>query len=147
MSALVNPLEDASSYDTTQKQTVEIRCPDGSANIYLLMASLAVAARYGFEMPNALEVAKNTYVDVNIHKAENADKLAKLAQLPVSCTESAECLEKQRAVYEKYNVFSPAMIDGIIKKLKDYDDSYLRAEVELNPEAMLNMVRKYFHCG
>jgi glutamine synthetase len=56
-------------------------------------------------------------------------------------------LEKQRAVYEKYNVFSPAMIDGIIKKLKDYDDSYLRAEVELNPEAMLNMVRKYFHCG
>lgn len=147
MCALANPLEEPKALDTTQKQTVEMRSPDGSADIYQLIAGLCVACRHGFEINNALEVASNTYVDVNIHKAENADKLAKLAQLPVSCTESAECLEKQRAVYEKYNVFSPAMIDGIIKKLKDYDDSYLRAEVELNPEAMLNMVRKYFHCG
>lgn len=147
MCALANPLEEPKTLDTTQKQTVEMRSPDGSADIYQLIAGLCVACRHGFEINNALEVASNTYVDVNIHKAENADKLAKLAQLPVSCTESAECLEKQRAVYEKYNVFSPAMIDGIIKKLKDYDDSYLRAEVELNPEAMLNMVRKYFHCG
>jgi glutamine synthetase len=147
MCALANPLEEPKTLDTTQKQTVEMRSPDGSADIYQLIAGLCVACRHGFEINNALEVASNTYVDVNIHKAENADMLAKLAQLPVSCTESVECLEKQRAVYEKYNVFSPAMIDGIIKKLKDYDDSYLRAEVELNPEAMLNMVRKYFHCG
>lgn len=69
--------------DATQKQTVEIRSADGSADIYQLIAGLAVAVRYGFEIENALEVAKKTYVDVNIHNAENADRLKTLDQLPV----------------------------------------------------------------
>ena len=47
MCALANPLESPSDYDTTQKQTVEMRSPDGSADIYQLLASLAVACRHG----------------------------------------------------------------------------------------------------
>ena len=147
MCRLANPLEPVSNYDTTQKQTVEMRSPDGSADIYQLIAGLAVACRHGFELDNALEIAERTYVNVNIHQKENADKLSSLAQLPDSCAASADCLERQRAVFEEHNVFSPAMIDGIIKRLRSYDDRTLRVDIGDDREEMLALVRRYFHCG
>ena len=147
MCQLANPLEERSNYDTTQKQTVEMRSPDGSADIYQLIAGLAVACRYGFELDNALEIAEKTYVNVNIHQKENADKLNSLACLPDSCEASADCLDGQREVFEKYNVFSPAMIDGIIKRLRSYGDRTLRADINGNQDEMLKLVNRYFHCG
>ncbi len=147
MCRIANPLEGDSDYDTTQKQTVEMRSPDGSADVYELIAGLAVACRYGFEMENALEVAERTYVNVNIHLKENESKLQGLAQLPDSCAASADCLEKQRAIFESRGVFSPAMIDGIIKMLRSYDDRTLRSDIGNNSEKMLELVHRYFHCG
>ncbi|MCI5663749.1 MAG: glutamine synthetase family protein [Mediterranea sp.] len=147
MSRIVNPLEPDSHYDTTQKQTVEMRSPDGSADLYLLMAGLAVACRHGWELPDALQIAERTYVNVNIHQQENAEKLKSLAQLPDSCAASADCLQRQRAIFEQYGVFSPTMIDGVIRKLQAYDDRHLRKELEGNPEAMLRLVKAHFHCG
>ncbi|MBE6310810.1 MAG: glutamine synthetase [Bacteroidales bacterium] len=147
MCRTANPLESDSNYDTTQKQTVEMRSPDGSADLYQLIAGLAVACRYGFELANALEIAERTYVNVNIHQKENEDKLKNLAQLPDSCEASADCLERQRAIFERHNVFSSAMIDGIIKKLRSYGDRTLRADIDGNQEAMLELVKQYFHCG
>ena len=147
MCALANPLELDSNYDTTQKQTVEMRSPDGSADLYQLLAGLAVACRHGFEIENALAIAEQTYVNVNIHQKENADKLKALAQLPDSCAASADCLQKQRTVFEQYNVFSPAMIDGIISRLRSYNDATLRKDIQDKPEEMLALVSKFFHCG
>ena len=129
------------------KQTVEMRSPDGSADLYQLIAGLAVACRHGFELENALDIAERTYVNVNIHQKENESKLAMLEQLPDSCAASADCLERQRAVFEQYNVFSPAMIDGIIKRLRSYDDRTLRADIGDNRDEMLKLVQRYFHCG
>ena len=131
----------------SQKQTVEMRSPDGSADIYQLIAGLAVACRYGFELADALEIAEKTYVNVNIHQKENAEKLNSLACLPDSCEASADCLYSQREVFEKYNVFSPSMIDGIIKRLRSYGDRTLRADINGNQEEMLKLVNRYFHCG
>ena len=147
MCSLANPLEQDSHYDTTQKQTVEMRSPDGSADLYQLLAGLAVACRHGFEIADALDIAEKTYVNVNIHQAENKDRLETLGQLPDSCAASAERLQKQREVYEKYKVFSPSMIDGIIKKLKSYNDFTLRDDLKDNPEDMIRLVNTYFHCG
>ena len=147
MCALANPLESDSNYDTTQKQTVEMRSPDGSADLYQLLAGLAVACRHGFEIENALAIAEQTYVNVNIHQKENADKLKALAQLPDSCAASADCLQKQRTVFEQYNVSSPAMIDGIISRLRSYNDATLRKDIQDKPEEMLALVSKFFHCG
>ncbi|MFK1932316.1 glutamine synthetase family protein [Bacteroides fragilis] len=147
MCALANPLESDSNYDTTQKQTVEMRSPDGSADLYQLLAGLAVACRHGFEIENALAIAEQTYVNVNIHQKENADKLKALDQLPDSCAASADCLQKQRTVFEQYNVFSPAMIDGIISRLRSYNDATLRKDIQDKPEEMLALVSKFFHCG
>jgi len=147
MVALANPNEKAIPGDHSQKQTVEFRCPDGSADIYLLLAGLTVAARHGFEMQGALDFAKKTYVDVNIHRAENKDKLLSLAQLPASCSESADQLSAHRSIFEKYGVFNPEMIDDIIKQLKSYDDANIRQKIADHPEMMQKMVHQYFHCG
>ena len=147
MSHAANPLEPKTNYDTSIKQTVEMRSPDGSADLYQLLAGLCVACRHGFEMQNALEVAEKTYVNVNIHAAENAARLETLDQLPDSCVASADCLERQRKVFEEHNVFSPAMIDGIIAQLRAFDDKTLRKNIEGYQEEIQKLVTKYFHCG
>ena len=144
---MANPAETDSGYDTRQKQTVEMRSPDASANVYLLMASLAVACRYGLSLPDGLKVAERTYVNVNIHKKENEALLNRLDTLPDSCFASADCLQAQRAVYEQAGVFSPAMIDGIIAQLKAYNDATLRADIGHDLAAMMELVKTYFHCG
>jgi glutamine synthetase len=147
MVANENPLEKPKKIDGSQKQTVEFRCPDGSADVYLLLAGLAVAARSGFEMDNALEIAKETYVNVNIFEAEHKDKVASLNSLPTSCWESAEMLEKQREIYERHDVFPPHIINGLIKDLKKFEDKDIRKELEKNPNKMLELVYKYYYCG
>lgn len=147
MCTVANPLEKPSGVDTTQKQTVEMRSPDGSADVYQLIAALCVACRTGLEMEDALRIAEEKYVNVNIHDAAHADKLGKLEQLPDSCVASAKCLAAQREYYEKEGVFSPNMIDGIIAQLEGYRDRSLRKEVESKPQEMLQIVNKFFHCG
>ncbi len=141
-----NPLERPGGYDTTQKQTVEMRSPDASADIYQLMAALAVACRHGFEMPDALEVAERTYVNVNIHKEENAARLKTLKCLPDSCEASARCLEAQRGVFEQYDVFSKGAIDATVATLSAFRDSNLRAELAGDEAKTLALVEKFFHC-
>lgn len=133
--------------ETYGKQTFEMRSPDCSADVYQLMAALCVAARVGYQMENALEVAKNTYVDVDIHAAKNADRLASLNTLPTCCVESAEALARQREYFEDFGVFAPAMIDDVIKKLSDFDDKHLAEFLHDNPEQMQALVNRYFYCG
>ncbi len=147
MCALANPRESAVESNTAQKQTVEMRSPDGSADIYQLMAGLCVACRHGFEVENALDVAADKYVNVDIHKDENKEKLALLDQLPTCCVESADCLERQRGIYEAYDVFSPRMIDGIIRTLRAHEDIGLHDKLRNDDTQMLSIVRRFFHCG
>lgn len=147
MCAQANPLEADAIVPPAQKQTAELRSSDCSADIYQLLAGMTVAARHGFEMPDALKVAEDTYVAVNIHKDENKEKLASLATLPDSCVASADYLEKQAEVYEKYDVFSPEMIAGIVADLRKFQDGDLRAKVNASPGAMMELVRKFWHCG
>ena len=147
MTALANPLESRELQDASDKQTVEMRSPDCSADIYLMLAGLINAAKTGFETENALEIAEKTYVDVNIHDKRNRTKLESLEQLPASCYESAQALRKNRTVYEADGVFNPALIDGIISKLESYDDKNIRQDISENPEKMMELIGKYYHCG
>ena len=142
-----NPLEKVEDRDFSGKQTVEFRCPDGSADVYLLIAGLAVAARHGFEMENALQYAKDRYVDVNIFDEANKKVADRLSHLPSSCYDSALCLEKQRANFEKYGVFAPGLIDGLIAALKKFDDKTLRQDLGNDEAKIMELVHKYFYCG
>lgn len=142
-----NPQEPVEVKDYTNKQTVEFRCPDGSADIHLLLAGLTVAARHGLEKEDALEFAARTYVDVNIFDEEHKQKVAQLKQLPVSCWDSAEQLIQQTEIFTRYEVFPQSVIDGFARKLKSYDDKDLRHSLEGNQEKLLELVNRYFHCG
>ena len=147
MLGTANPKEINGSTSTQDKQTVEMRSPDGSADIYQMLAGLVVAARTGFENPEALAIAERTYVDVNIHDSKNAQKLNSLDELPASCFESAKELDSKREIYEKGGVFSPGLIDGTIAKLKSFEDKNIRNEVKESPERMMELVERHYHCG
>lgn len=147
MCSQANPLEPACKLNTTQKVTVEMRSPDGSADVFMLLASLAVACRHGFEMEDALDIAARTYVNVNIHQAENKDLLKNLSQLPDSCAASAKCLASQRGLYEVEGVFTPSMINSVIRKLEDFNDGSLRSSLQNDTDGILQLVNRYFHCG
>ncbi|MDY0286975.1 MAG: glutamine synthetase family protein [Bacteroidales bacterium] len=147
MNRLANPLEDTEPQKYTDKQTVEFRCPDGSAELYTLLAGLTIAALYGLEMDNALEYAEKTYVDVNIFDHKHKEKLATLDHLPASCAESAEQLLKQAGIYTRYGVFPQGMIDSIASELQAYDDKNLRPVLEKDDTRMMEYVHRFFHCG
>jgi glutamine synthetase len=142
-----NPNEQQPEQNFNSRQTVEFRCPDGSADIYLLLAGLTVAARHGLEMKDALQFADERYVDINIFEEKHKTRVSRLDQLPDSCWHSADCLEKQRTMYEKYDVFPAQIIDGIIKKLRSYNDENLRLSTRENEKEILKLVNSYLHCG
>lgn len=131
-----------------KKQTFEIRSADGSADVYQLLAGLAVAVRHGFELPEkeALEIADKFYVDVDIHRPENAEKLNSLPTLPVDCAGSADILEENADMFLEKGVFSSDMIGGIIKKLRSFDSESSHKALA-DPALMLEMVQKHFNCG
>jgi len=141
-----NPQEKGELSQANNSQTVEFRCSDGSANIHLLLAGLAVAARHGLEMKDALDAAQKLYVDVNIFADEHKAVQERLPQLPASCWESADHLLKDRKVYEKDGVFPPAVIDGIARTLKGYDDKDLSERLYGKTDEIRKLVAEYFDC-
>lgn len=149
MLANCNPLEKPSTKDFSDKQTFEWRASDASADVYLLMAALCAAARYGLESPEALEVAERTYVGlgVNIHDDKNKSVQDALEQLPDSCYKAAEELEKDREIYTAKGVFSDNIVDYMIKYLKNFNDANLRAELGNDTEKIMKVVNDNMHVG
>lgn len=142
-----NPLEQTHNGDLSGKQTFEFRCPDGSADIYLLIAGLCVGARHGFEMDKALEFAEKTHVDVNIFDAKHKHRCDELAQLPISCRQAAEYLRDQSDIYLKHGVFTQSLIEGTSKRLEEYMDENLREKISCNRDETMKLVRRFLHCG
>ncbi len=141
-----NPQDKGESSEFMDSQTVEFRCPDGSANIHLLLAGLAVATRYGLEMEGALELADKLYVDINIFSPEQSRVQERLPQLPSSCWESAESLLRDREVYQRDGVFSTIVIDEIVKKLKAYNDKGLSERLHGKDSEIKKLVDEYLYC-
>lgn len=120
-SALVRvPLGWSFMPEFAHKQTFEWRASDGFADTYLLMSALCCAARHGFEQDDAMDVAKRTYVGlgVNIHDKSNEALMNSLEQLPASCAEAGDELQKDREIYTSKGVFSDALVDYQITFLK-----------------------------
>jgi glutamine synthetase len=120
---------------------VELRSPDGSANIHLLLAGMAAASRFGLEHPDALKVAEQLYVKADATRVEG------LKQLPASCFESADCLARDRARYEADGVFPAGLLDSVMKNLKAYDDLNLSEKVFGNADSLRVLVNRHLHCG
>lgn len=132
--------------DFEEKRTFEFRCSDGSADIYLLLAGLAVAVTYGLTNENSLEYANNNFIDVNIFKPENKSITEKLLKLPLSCSESADELMKHKDFYLKHKIFDESILIGLYNLLKSYDDNGLSERLYQKPEEIRKLVDKYLHC-
>jgi glutamine synthetase len=142
-----NPADKTDFPDMPSKQTVELRSPDGSADIYKLFAGLVIAVEHGLEMKNALERSEELYVDYNIFKDQNKIKKQKLESLPASCWESAECLLAQREYFEKDGVFPSGVIDSVVSKLKAFDDKDLSEKLYNRNEEISKLVIQFLHCS
>lgn len=136
-----NPLEVNDGKTFVNNQTVEIRNADGSANVHQLLAGITIAALHGLEMDNSIDFANSLYVTTN------ASAIEELQQLPASCSESADELEKVRNLYEKDGIFPEGMISRIMSDLKAYKDLGLSEKMEGNAEMLQELIDKYLHCG
>ncbi|MFC2114704.1 glutamine synthetase family protein [Bacteroidota bacterium] len=141
----VNPLENLQTKDFSCKQTIEFRCPDGSANIYYLLAGLAVATQFGLEMPDAMKIANETYVGVNIFDDKNKSLCNKLKQLPTSCYDSANRLLNLSEAFTKNGVFTQGIIDAIANDLKKFNDKEISEQLYGNNSEIMELVNKYLH--
>jgi glutamine synthetase len=142
-----NPADNTEFPEMPAKQTVELRSPDGSADIYKLFAGLVVAIEHGLEMPDALAKAGKQYVDYNIFSAEGKSRIRKLESLPASCWESAECLNEKRDIFMKDDVFPSGVIDSVIKNLKVFEDDHLSEKIFNKPEEIAALVKQFLHCS
>jgi glutamine synthetase len=146
-------IKDANRSDETEytempsKQTVELRSPDGSADIYKLFAGLVIAAEHGLTMSNALEKADELYVSYNIFRESESNKGKLLESLPASCWESAESLIAKREYFERDGVFPSGVIDNLVEKLKSYDDKGLSEKLYNRNEEISQLVMQYLHCS
>ena len=142
----VNPQERGEVPYIPGKQTVEFRVPDGSADLYHLMAAMILASKEGLLSKDSLKRARDLYVNVNIFKPENKDVLNRLTALPASCDESAEYLEKDAEFYQRDGVFPEGTIDNFTKKLKAFDDQSLSERLFNKTEEVKMLVEQYLHC-
>ncbi|MCJ7820229.1 MAG: glutamine synthetase family protein [Bacteroidales bacterium] len=142
-----NPAEPSGTADRISRQTVELRSPDGSADIYMLMAGIVVAIQHGLEMPGALEMADRLYVNYNLFKDKGKKDNKMFESLPASCWDSAEALLKLRDHFEKDGIFPAGVIDNVARKLKSFNDRSLSEDIYGNNEAIAKLVKEFLHCG
>jgi len=128
------------------KQTVEFRVPDGSADLYHLMAALILAAKEGLLSKESLKKATDLYINVNIFKPEHKAILDRLVALPASCSESADFLKKDADFYQKEGVFPDGTITSFINKLRAFEDQDLSKRLYNKTEEVKKLVDQYLHC-
>ena len=142
-----NPADKTEFHVMPSKQTVELRSPDGSADLYKLFAALVVAVEHGLEMNDGLKRAEDLYVDYNIFRDNGKGKTKKLESLPSSCYDSADCLLEKRAVFEKDGVFPAGVIDNVAARLKAFEDKGLSEKLYNRNDEISELVSRYLHCS
>jgi glutamine synthetase len=142
-----NPADNSEFQKMPAKQTVELRSPDGSADLYKLFAGIVVAIEHGLEMTGSLEMADALYVNYNIFSKSEKNRGKKLESLPASCWESADSLLEKRSVFEKDNVFPAGVIENVVSKLKAFNDKGLSERLHNKQEELTILVKQFLHCS
>ncbi|MGB6864358.1 MAG: glutamine synthetase, partial [Candidatus Aminicenantaceae bacterium] len=140
----INPQEESDIDDLRTKQTVELRSPDGSALVHLLLAGVVMAAEWGIGDDRSLELAEKLYGAVDI--SQDKKTMDSFPKLPSSCVESSRLLAEKRDLYEKDGIFPVSIIDYVIGLLKNENDADLsRKLAKLSGADYLREVRKVMH--
>ena len=140
----LNPLQKDRLEGSGGRQTVELRSPDGSALVHLLLAGITLAAEWGMTNDESLDLANTLYVSGNIFRDSNL--LASLSALPTSCVESSHILSQKREMYERNAVFPSSIIDYIARMLQAENDAHMNQKlVDLPADDRLHETRSIMH--
>ena len=144
LAAELNPQQKTGYQDSEGRQTVELRSPDGSAMVHLLLAGIALAAEWGLTHDESLEFARRFYTSGNIFKERKL--LRNLPALPGSCAESAKRLLKKRELYQRDGVFPAGIIDYMANLLKSEHDQNINDHlIDLPADDRLHETRAIMH--
>ncbi len=151
LASRVNPGDPTPFEEAAGRQTVELRSPDGSALLHLLMAGIVMAAEWGFRDDRSLfkefgplELAEKLYVKGNIFTDQ--ELLKRLPALPRSCVESSRILLKKRELYEREGVFPPSVVDYLARLLGAENDEFMNEKlIDLPADDRLLQTRKIMH--
>jgi glutamine synthetase len=144
LARILNPQEETDVEYTENRQTVELRTPDGSALIHLLLAGIVMAAEWSLKDKNSLKLAKKHYVKSGLSNDNTTVK--SFPNLPGSCDESSRILLEKRALYERETVFPPSAIDYVVQLLQEEKDKGLSKKLKsLSGKARLDEILKIMH--
>ncbi|MCD6516257.1 MAG: glutamine synthetase [Candidatus Aminicenantes bacterium] len=115
----INPQESSMLNGNFESKTVELRTPDGSAFVHLLIAGIVMAAEWGLKQKDSLDKAKKLYVRGQLSKDQSIMKSYK--SLPGDCKESSKILKEKRSLYEREGIFPSYVIDYIADLLEKED--------------------------
>jgi len=140
----LNPQQEKTFIDREGRQTVELRSPDGSAIVHLLLAGIAMAAEWGMSHSESLEIAEKLYVQGNIFRDHKL--LSKLTPLPMSCVESAGMLGRKKELYTRSGIFPDCVLDYVTQLLKEERDEEMnQCLIDLPADDRLHETRKIMH--
>ncbi len=142
LTKIVNPQQKTPSPIDEVRQTVELRSPDGSANVHLLLAGITMAVDWGLvDTDKSLPLAEISRVD-----SGGSGASADVDVLMTCCVDSAELLLAKRAHYEREGIFPPAVIDYVAELLKKENDSNLNSRLlALAEDERMKESRKIMH--
>ncbi|MBM3298104.1 MAG: glutamine synthetase [Candidatus Aminicenantes bacterium] len=151
LAARLNPAETEGARQAPGRQTVELRSPDGSALVHLLLAGIVMAAEWAFRKDGSLfkdndplKLADSLYVSGNIFK--DPQLLARLPVLPASCVASSRILIQKRELYEREGVFPPSVIDYTARMLTEENDEFMNEKLaDLTSDDRLHETRRIMH--
>ena len=103
-----------------------------------------MAATWGFQEEQSLELAKKYYVNKDLQSDLNG--LDVFPSLPKSCVESSRLLLEKRFLYEREAIFPKSIIDFMCRLLLAENDEMMAqklADLPLNDR--LHEIRKIMH--
>ena len=124
LTKIINPQQTEDLGFSEGMQTVELRSPDGSANVHLLLAGITLAVDWGLlNTEESLELAKRSRL------SPDSPGDADVPLVMISCVEAAELLQAKRSHYEREGVFPPKVIDYIVNTLQAENDKNLNSKL------------------
>ncbi len=144
LAIILNPQQQTPYKVNDGRQTVELRSPDGSATIHLLLAGITLAAQWGLTNENSEKIADDFYVSGNIF--QDKELWNRLPSLPKSCVESSHILLEKKNLYERENIFPDSIISYVTKSLNSENDEKMNSIlIDLPADDRLSETRKIMH--
>jgi glutamine synthetase len=144
LARILNPQEETDVERIENRQTVELRTPDGSALVHPLLAGIVMAVEWSLKDETSLKLAEKHYVKSGLSN-DNAT-IKSFPKLPGSCVESSLILLEKRALYERETVFPPSAINYVVQLLQDEKDKELNKKLKgLSGKQRLGEIQKIMH--